>query len=147
MSTLSSLYDQLRDAKDNLRTYKKRLSQLEDIISNLGSKFSDDIEDINSDRDSLIEKSEDGFESLVHIVDLDARIKNDTEVSVSEDADLSSASTYLNSDKKNTQDMIDSINSQITSLEAQIEAEEERQRKEREERAKQALEKLKNIFS
>ncbi|WP_167955712.1 hypothetical protein [Anaerosporobacter faecicola] len=136
MSALSSLKEQLREKQEELKTYEKRYKQLGDIISNLDSKFVDDIDDVNTYIDKLIEKSEDGFVDHVHIQTVNGQIEANKEKSIGEDGDLSAARSNLVLDKSAANDKINTIKAEISSLERQIEEEEERERKEEEEKKK-----------
>lgn len=142
MSTLSSLREQLREKQKELKTYEKRYEQLESILSDFNSQFDDEVEDINSYIKILMFKSEEGFVDFTHIQDLNTEIEEDKEQIVTLDEDLSEAGSNLESDKTKTIEMIETIKSEIASLERRIAEEEERERREREARAKEVISKL-----
>lgn len=146
MSTLSNLREQLREKKKELKTYEKRYRQLESILSDLSSDFDDEVEDVNRTIDSLVNTSEEGFEDFSHIQNLNTEISADKEKSVSLDGDLSEARSNLESDRRKTSEMIETVKTEIASLERRIAEEEERERREREARAREALSVLKNLL-
>lgn len=146
MSTLSNLRQQLSDAKSDLKVYKDRLEDVQDILSDLNNKFNGDIQDINDFITSLIEKSEDGFVDHAHIESIDTQIKADKEKGIGSDSQLSQTKSNLESEIRAVNDKIDSVNRQISSLEQRIAEEEENERREAERRQQEALEKLKKLL-
>lgn len=131
----SSLKQEKREKEKELKEWKKRLDQVEDIQRNLSRVMEDKISDVNGQIDKLTSQLGPAIKNITYISD-----PCDTAYDMREnewESNLSDTKSSLSKEVRDVNDKINNLNREISNLEVRIQqaeaAEEEERRRQWEE--------------
>lgn len=116
---IAKLKSQRKAKKRELKTFQSRRDEVLKIISNIDNKLSDDISDINSRLSESISSLKTGLQSGDGVTKGVCDSLNNSKESAN-DSNLFQCRDYLNAEKSRCQTKINTLNSEIRSLERQI---------------------------
>lgn len=126
----SSYYKQQKKGKEaELRSYRKRLTQLEPIRDSLGSSFDDCADDITVRCRNVNQSMREAIKLQGGSVDTGDSFKSERG---SDDSNLSQARNYINSEIRTVSNKITELQSQISRLEKTIASEQQKEKAEAE---------------
>lgn len=127
----SSLKQEKRDKEKELKEWKKRLDQIEDIREKLSRVMEDKISDVNGQIDKLTSQLGPAIKNITYISD-----PSDTASEMKEnewESNLSDTKSALAKEVRDVNDKINNLNREISNLEVRIQqaeaAEEEERRR------------------
>jgi predicted nucleic acid-binding Zn-ribbon protein len=122
MSSLSELRQRKKDKEKELKSYKKRLSQVNDIYNNICNSFSDEISTINSKCGSTIENCGYGIIPCANIQVQNDVLNSMKEKPVHSDTNLSEAKDQMSEEQRRVKDKIEKLEEEIENLQKRIDA-------------------------
>lgn len=136
----SSLRKEKREKEKELKEWKKRLDQVEDIQSNLSRVMEDKISDVNGQIDKMTSQLEPAIKSITNISN-----QCDTAQGMREnewESNLSDTKSALAKEVRDINDKINNLNREISDLEVRIQQAEAAERAEAERRMRELMSRL-----
>lgn len=121
--TVGELKAERRQKKGQFNSYVKRRNSIRTIISNIDSRFDDDVRDINRQISNCISELAAGLKGCDATKTICTNMEDCKEKYSGSDSKISSARGYLSSEVSRCQERINSLDYEIRSLEWQIENE------------------------
>lgn len=118
--TVEQLKAQRKTKKTALNTYAKRRNAIRDIIKKIDDKLDDDIRDVNKQISNCISELQQGLKGTSRVTSICNAMENVKEKGTGSDSKISSCRGYLSSEVSRCQDRINTLDSEIRSLEIQI---------------------------
>lgn len=120
--TVEQLKSQRRTKKDSYNTFVNRRNSVRNIVSNIDNKIDDDIRDINNQISNCINELKQGLKGTSKITQICSDMEFAKEKGVGSDSIVSSCRGNLSSEATRCQGNINTLDSEIKSLENQIRA-------------------------
>ena len=137
MSHLANLQSRKGDGERELKSYRKRLSQVENIHNMVISQFSDNVTNVNSQCDLIMSNCSSGIKQCANMGIQNNVLRGMKEKSIYSDNSLSEVKDQLNDERNRIRKIIVDLEREITSLTNGIAKEKETQRIEAQKQAEQ----------
>ncbi len=125
MSYLTNLQNQKSDKEKQLKSYEKRLKQVDTIYNNLINTFFDEISDVNAQCDATISNCSSGIKQCVNVSIQNNALRSIKEKSIYSDGNMSETKDQLYDEKKRINKIITDLKNEIKSLTTKIANEKE----------------------
>lgn len=119
--TVQQLKSQRKSKKNSLNTYAKRRNSIKDIINKIDNKLDDDIKDVNKQIGNCISELQQGLKGTSKVTTICDSMENAKEGGTGS-GKIASCRSYLSSEVSRCQGRINTLDSEIRSLEDQIRA-------------------------
>lgn len=120
--TVEQLKAQRKTKKNSFNTYAKRRNAIRDIIKKIDDKLDDDIRDVNKQISNCISELQQGLKGTSRVTTICNAMEDVKEKGTGLDSKISSCRGYLSSEVSRCQGRINTLDSEIKSLENQIRA-------------------------
>ena len=119
--TVDQLKSQRKTKKNSFNTYVKRRDAVKGIIKNIDNKLDDDVRDVNKQISNCISELQQGLKGVSKVTTICDNMEDSKEGGTSS-GKISSCRSNLSSEANRCQGRINTLDSEIKSLENQIKA-------------------------
>lgn len=118
--TIDQLKAQRKSKKNSFNAYAKRRNAIKDIIKKIDDKLDDDIGDVNKQISNCISELQQGLKGTGRVTTICNDMEGVKEKGTGSDSKISSCRSNLSSEVSRCQGRINTLDSEIKSLENQI---------------------------
>lgn len=120
--TVEQLKAQRKTKKNSFNSYANRRNAIRGIITKIDEKLDDDIRDVNSQITKCISELQQGLKGTSKVTTICSSMESSKEQGTGSDSKISSCRGYLSKEVSRCQGRINTLDSEIRSLESQIKA-------------------------